>query len=70
MDEKVNSSSTSCYKGTTTSPEEVVALLNEEQEESPKNCMIRELREILSSTEITAREFLELWTAFDSDGKC
>ena len=36
---------------------------------APKENMMRELKEILASTEISAKEFLELWTAFDTDGE-
>ena len=35
---------------------------------SPKDHIMRELKDILASTEISAKEFLELWTAFDTDG--
>ena len=43
--------------------------LERKKDEESKNLFINRLKIILSSTEISPREFLELWNAFDSDGE-
>ena len=57
------------YRENKNSPQDQNRETRQQEYLPPKEDMMKELKEILASTEISAKEFLELWTAFDTDGE-